>query len=272
MSNNFGLTTFESDGKLGQLDNALKAISNGDTSLGIVAKNGVVIATEKKAHSPLVDDDDWKKLFTVSSHIGFAYSGIGADAALLSRRARKQAEIYRLQHDELIPVTQASKKLGEVTQDFTQRGGVRPFGVALLIAGWDKHAGCQLYQVDPSGAWWAWKASAIGKNYINAKQFLEKRYQPNMELEDAIHVALLTLKEGFDGDVTNKNIEVGIVREIKGVPDESIIHKKDEENKNLENSNVTHPNRPIQPPSLHTKYEFVILTPRELQDYLDQIA
>jgi len=69
-----------------------------------------------------------------------------------------------------------------------------------------------------------------------------------------------------------KNIEVGIVREIKGVPDESIIHKKDEENKNLENSNVTHPNRPIQPPSLHTKYEFVILTPRELQDYLDQIA
>lgn len=272
MSNNFGLTTFESDGKLGQLDNSLKAVSNGDTSLGIVARNGVVIATEKKPHSPLVDEEEWNKIFPIASHLGFTYSGIGADASLLARRARKQSEVYRLQHDELIPITQASKKLGEVTQDFTQRGGVRPFGVALLVAGWDKHFGCQLYQVDPSGAWWAWKASAIGKNYVNAKQFLEKRYQPNMELEDAIHVALLTLKEGFDGDVTSKNIQVGVVREIKGMIDESKLHNEDVENNNLEKSDVKHPSRPIQPPSLYSKYEFVILSPRELQDYLDQIA
>jgi len=268
MSNNFGLTTFESDGKLGQLDNSLKAVSNGDTSLGIRAKNGVVIATEKKPHSPLVDDDDWNKLFKISTHIGFAYSGIGADASLLARKARKQAETYRVQHDELIPITQAARKLGEVTQDYTQRGGVRPFGVALLVAGWDKHNGCQLYQVDPSGAWWAWKASAIGKNYINAKQFLEKRYQPDIELEDAIHVALLTLKEGFDGDITSKNIEVAVVREIKDK--KKIV--KDVENPFLEKGDFQHPTRPIQPPSMHTDYEFVILSPKELQDYLDQIA
>jgi 20S proteasome alpha/beta subunit len=53
--------------------------------------------------------------------------------------------------------------------------GVRPYGVSLLVAGWDDHRGPSLYQVDPSGSFWAWKASAIGKNMINAKTFLEKR-------------------------------------------------------------------------------------------------
>jgi len=235
---NFGLTTFDSSGKLTQLTNSLKAVSNGDTSLGIVAKNGVVIATEKKPHSPLIDDEDWDKVFQISEHIGCVYSGIGADARLLARRARKQAEIYKTQYNELIPTTQCSKILGGIAQDFTQSGGVRPFGVSLLIAGHDKQRGCQLYQVDPSGAWWAWKASAIGKNFVNAKQFLEKRYTDDLGLEDAIHIALLTLKEGFDGDLTSKNIQVGVVRE---------------------NANTK-------------KWEFVILKPAELQDYLSQVA
>lgn len=53
--------------------------------------------------------------------------------------------------------------------------GVRPYGVSLLVSGWDKVRGPTLYQVDPSGSYWAWKASAIGKNMANAKTFLEKR-------------------------------------------------------------------------------------------------
>lgn len=56
-----------------------------------------------------------------------------------------------------------------------EQGGVRPFGVSLLMAGHDTH-GPQLYQIDPSGSYFAWKASAIGKNMTNAKTFLEKRY------------------------------------------------------------------------------------------------
>jgi len=80
----------------------------------------------------------------------------------------------------------------------------------LLIAGYDDD-GPQLYQADPSGSYWAWKASAIGKNSTQAKTFLEKRYHAEMELEDAIHTAILTLKEGFEGAVTEENIEIGVV-------------------------------------------------------------
>lgn len=92
-------------------------------------------------------------------------------------------------------MSQLTREIASTMQEFTQSGGVRPFGVSMLVAGYDED-GPQLYQVDPSGSYWAWKASAIGKNSVNAKTFLEKRYDPTMELEDAIHTAILTLKEG----------------------------------------------------------------------------
>jgi 20S proteasome subunit alpha 2 len=79
--------------------------------------------------------------------------------------------------------------------------------VSLLLAGYDDN-GPQLYQVDPSGTYFAWKASAIGKNMVNAKTFLEKRYSEDVEVEDAVHTALLTLKESFEGEMTGHNIEV----------------------------------------------------------------
>uniref|UniRef100_A0A670JKD3 Proteasome 20S subunit alpha 2 n=1 Tax=Podarcis muralis TaxID=64176 RepID=A0A670JKD3_PODMU len=90
--------------------------------------------------------------------------------------------------------------------------GVRPFGVSLLICGWNEGRP-YLFQSDPSGAYFAWKATAMGKNYVNGKTFLEKRYNEDLELEDAIHTAILTLKESFEGQMTEDNIEVGICNE-----------------------------------------------------------
>ena len=91
-------------------------------------------------------------------------------------------------------------------------GGVRPFGVSLLLAGYDKD-GPHLYQIDPSGSYFGWKATVIGKNMVTMKNFLEKRYTDEMEIEDAIHCAILTLREGYEQQMTEKNIEIGIVKE-----------------------------------------------------------
>jgi len=104
------------------------------------------------------------------------------------------------------------KETAGVMQEYTQRGGVRPFGVSLLVAGLDSDGTPALYQVDPSGAYFGWKATAIGKNYISAKNFLEKRWTADLELEDAIHTALLTLREGFEGEMTSTNIQVAVVK------------------------------------------------------------
>jgi 20S proteasome subunit alpha 2 len=127
------------------------------------------------------------------------------------RKARKSAQSYHLEYKEPKPITQLVKSTASVMQEYTQSGGVRPFGVSLLVAGLDADNTPRLYQVDPSGAYFGWKATAIGKNYVNAKNFLEKRYQDDMELEDAIHTALLTLREGFEGEMNGGNIEVGVV-------------------------------------------------------------
>jgi len=105
-----------------------------------------------------------------------------------------------------------AREIAAVMQEFTQSGGVRPFGVSLLVCGVD-HDGPQLYQIDPSGSFWAWKAAAIGKNATNAKTFLEKRFNSEMELEDAINTAILTLKEGFEGAINEDNIEISVVGE-----------------------------------------------------------
>ncbi|KDD75154.1 proteasome subunit protein [Helicosporidium sp. ATCC 50920] len=210
----FSLTTFSPNGKLVQIEYALNAASAGATSLGIKAANGVVIATEKKLPSTLVDDSTVQKIALLTPNMGMAYSGMGPDSRVLVRKARKAGQAYWQQYHEQIPVAQLVREVAAVMQEFTQSGGVRPFGVSLLLAGFDEN-GPQLYQVDPSGSYFAWKASAIGKNMTNAKTFLEKRFMEDMELDDAIHTALLTLKEGFEGELTGDNIEVGIVGEDK---------------------------------------------------------
>ncbi|GFH22338.1 20S proteasome alpha subunit B [Haematococcus lacustris] len=206
----FSLTTFSPSGKLVQIEYALKAVSGGATSLGIVASDGVVIATEKKLPSPLVDEGTVKKMMMLTPNIGVVYSGMGPDYRVLVRKARKTAQSYHMLYREHIPVAQLVRETATVMQEFTQSGGVRPFGVSLMLAGFDDN-GPQLYQIDPSGSYFAWKASAIGKNMVNAKAFLEKRYSDEVGLEDAIHTALLTLKEGFEGQVSGSNIEVGII-------------------------------------------------------------
>ena len=174
------------------------------------AKNGVVIATEKKLPSVLIDETSMQKILTLTPNIAVVYSGMGPDFRVLCRKGRKAAQQYYRVYREVIPVTMLVRELAAVMQEFTQRGGVRPFGISLLLAGYD-HNGPQLFQIDPSGSYFAWKASAVGKHMVNAKTFLEKRYNDDLELEDAVHTALLTLKEGFEGAMDHTNIELGIV-------------------------------------------------------------
>ncbi|ETN77663.1 SGS domain protein [Necator americanus] len=201
----FSLTTFSPSGKLMQIEYALNAVKNGQPSVGLRAKDGVVLSTENIA-SVLFEDQP--KIEKISQHIGCVYSGMGPDFRILVKRARKIAMEYELMYGEEIPTTQLVTQIAAVMQEYTQSGGVRPFGVSLLIAGWDKTPGRPLlFQSDPSGAYFAWKATALGKNDVNAKTFLEKRYSEALELDDGIHTALLTLRESFDVGMTEDNVE-----------------------------------------------------------------
>ncbi|CAJ0562149.1 unnamed protein product, partial [Mesorhabditis spiculigera] len=206
----FSLTTFSPSGKLMQIEYALNAVKNGQPSVGLRAADGVVLATENVG-SLLFEDQP--KIEKLSNHIGLVYSGMAPDFRLLVKKGRKIAMEYEMAYGEEIPTVQLVTKLAAVMQEYTQSGGVRPFGVSLLVAGWDKEPGNGrplLFQCDPSGAYFAWKATALGKNDVNAKTFLEKRFNEQLELEDGVHTALLTLRESFDVGMNEDNVEVAI--------------------------------------------------------------
>ncbi|EAN77461.1 proteasome alpha 2 subunit, putative [Trypanosoma equiperdum] len=208
----YGLTTFSPSGRLVQIEYATTAASKGTTALGVKATDGVVIAAEKKTTSPLADSLTLHKVFALDDHVGCTYSGIGPDCRVLVDAARRACQRYRLTYHEPMPISQLVRQISFLFQEFTQSGGVRPFGCSLLVAGADSR-GNHLYQLDPSGTFWTWKATSIGKGSPDARTFLEKRYTNEMEIEDAVHTALLTLKEGFDGRMTAENTQVGRVVE-----------------------------------------------------------
>ncbi|KAG5513904.1 hypothetical protein PMAC_000526 [Pneumocystis sp. 'macacae'] len=195
----FSLTTFSPSGKLVQIEYALAAVNKGVTSIGIKARNGIVLVTEKKSSSLLVEQDTIDKISSITPSI--------------VDKARKVAHTnYKLIYHEYPPTRILVQEVAKIMQEATQSGGIRPFGVSILVAGWDEYNGPSLYQIDPSGTYFPWKATAIGKFATSAKTFLEKRYNDQLELEDAIHIALLTLKEGFEGELSENTIEIGIVR------------------------------------------------------------
>ncbi|RKU44710.1 Proteasome subunit alpha type-2 [Coniochaeta pulveracea] len=246
----FSLTTFSPSGKLVQIEYALNAVNQGVTAIGIKATNGIVLATEKKSSSPLADPSSLEKISLVTPNIGMVYAGMGPDYRVLVDRARKVSHTnYKRIYNEYPPTRILVQDIARVMQEATQSGGVRPYGVSLLVAGWDEgilpeeeedaskeksaevemaeageekkkpngktggilKGGPMLYQVDPSGSYFPWKATAIGKAATNAKTFLEKRYTDELELEDAIHIALLSLKDNIEGEMNGDTIEIGIV-------------------------------------------------------------
>ena len=192
----------------------------GKVSLGICASNGVVLATHKGT-PPLADSTNYHKISEVTESSGVVYAGMGPDYRVLLNSARKRSQVYYRKFQDEIPTEQLTKQVAQVMQEFTQQGGVRPFGVSLLIAGFD-HKGPQLYQADPSGAYFQWKATAIGKGYANVRAFLEKNFrdgEEDFEVQDAVDLAIRALQSELEGQMTEHNIEVGVVeRGEKGKP------------------------------------------------------
>jgi len=117
----FSLTTFSPSGKLVQIEYALNAVAAGATSLGISATDGVVIATEKKLPSILVDEATVQKIAMLTPNIGVVYSGMGPDYRVLVRKARKTAQAYHRLYNEHIPVAQLVRETAAVMQEFTRK-------------------------------------------------------------------------------------------------------------------------------------------------------
>lgn len=132
------------------------------------------------------------------SNILAGLAGITSDANSLVNFARNSAQRHLFTYDEDIPVEMLVQRLCDMKQGYTQYGGLRPFGVALLYVGWDPLHGFQLYQSDPSGNYSGWKATCIGANHSSAASLLKQDYKDDITLEGAKELCLKTIAKTMD--------------------------------------------------------------------------
>ena len=218
------ITVFSPDGRLFQVEYAREAVKRGTTSIGVKSSEGIVLAVDKRTTSKLVEASSIEKIFKIDEHIGAATSGLVADARALVERARVEAQINKITYSEPIRVTSLSKKLCDMLQLYTQNGGVRPFGSALIIGG-VYNGKCKLFETDPSGALIEYKATAIGSGRSAAMEIFEEKYEDDLTLDGAIALALTAISQATDHETTSNNVEIAVIK----IEDEKYVKLSQEE-------------------------------------------
>lgn len=229
MSYDRAITVFSPDGHLLQVEYSMEAVRRGSTVVGVQGKDCVVLAVEKRAIAKLQDSRTIRKIVSIDEKTVLAFAGLTADARVLVNKVRIEAQSYRLTMEDAPSVDYMARYLAKVQQQYTQQGGVRPFGIATLITG----VGCvnpnnsgeeksedddddmvnkpYLYQTDPAGTHSRWKAQVIGgRNAKSLREFLEKQYQEDMTEEACVRLAIQALLEVVDSGA--KTMEICVVR------------------------------------------------------------
>ncbi|GGL23883.1 proteasome endopeptidase complex,subunit alpha [Halarchaeum grantii] len=205
-----GITIFSPDGRLYQVEYAREAVKRGSASIGIRAKDGVVLVVDKRIRSPLMEETSVEKIHKADNHIGIASAGHVADARQLIDFARRDAQVNRVRYNEPIGVESLTKDITDHIQQYTQVGGARPFGVALLIGGIE-NGEPRLYETDPSGTPNEWKALAIGSGRDDIQQYLEDNFSTELALDEAVGIALSGLGQVHEEGLTPEGIGVATV-------------------------------------------------------------
>lgn len=198
---------FSPDGRIFAAEYAKKAVEQGATSIGILVEEGVILLAEKKLQ-PLQEPDSVEKISKIDEHVGVATSGLMADARKLIAEARVKAQSYWLTFEEPVPAEVLAEHICDIKAQFTQGGGARPYGVAMMFGSVDHDGSPRLYVTDPVGTYWGFLASIIGRGATSAGEVLEKKYNRKMSLNDAIELAIDSLREASDKNLTADTIEI----------------------------------------------------------------
>ena len=190
-----GTTIFSPDGRLYQVEYAREAVGQGAPVVGVRGEDSVVLAAHAPDRSPLAADGDTEKVAGVDDHVAVAGAGHAADTRQLVDLARRRAQQERVRYGERVPVAELATVVADHLQEYTQTGGARPYGTALLVAGHDGAPG--LVEIDPSGATRSCRADAVGSGASEAIERFEEGYGPALSDGDALALAL----DGLDAAV-----------------------------------------------------------------------
>lgn len=199
------LTTFSPDGRLFQVEYAYEAVRKGTPILGIRATDGVVLTAALRKR-PLQEPNHNDKLFVIDDTIAAAIAGLSGDARILIGLARQLAQIHQLTFGEPVSVGKLSKDISDHIQRYTQQGGTRPFGVSMLFIGIDSSP--QLYLTTPIGAFWSYKAHAVGVGATEMNDILERDYSSSISVDEALRMAVRIQKEVASTPLTPEELVI----------------------------------------------------------------
>lgn len=210
--------TYSPTGRLFQVEYALEAIKQGSAAVGLTSKDYVVLVALKRNAEELGSYQ--KKIIKIDDHMGVALAGLAPDARVLSNFLRKQAMQCKMIFNRPIQTQKAALTIADKAQENTQSYGSRPYGVGLLIAGYDE-TGAHLLEFQPSGSVLEYFGAAIGARSQAARTYLERNLDDIREsdsIEKLIVHGLYALRDTLSQDVelTFKNTSVAVVG--KGQP------------------------------------------------------
>ncbi len=226
------MNTFSSQGRLFQVEYAMKAVEDGWTTVGIQTKDGVILAAEKKIQNKLQIPSSIEKVSKIDDTVICTYSGLLSDARALIEHARVEAANHWFTFNEHMPVESISLSICDVALSFAdkdkkdkKRKVARPFGVALLLAGIDRNGQARLFRNDPSGNYTRYKACSIGAGGENGMNTLQENFREDLNLEQGILLAGKVIKENMEQKINKDNIEISYIRSdekriVKLTPDQ----------------------------------------------------
>lgn len=218
---------FSPDGLLLQVEYAEKAVKLGTTILSITTKKGIVFIGDRKIKSKLLVKDSFKKIFEIDNHLAVAGAGVMSDGRRLIEQSQVFAQEHKVKYQNPIDILSLVKDVANIQQYYSQSGGLRPFGVALLIAGIENNAPI-LYQTTPSGIYMRFLARSVGSASDKINAGLEKEYKENMSNKDAIKLGLKLFKETLEEEYDVTRFDIGYLS-----MDEKLIRLTSEEIKKL---------------------------------------
>ena len=204
------ITMFSPDGRLLQVEYAKKTVRQGSTAIGMVCSDGVLLVADKRVVDSLVVPDSVEKIWQIDEHIGASASGILSDARVLIDRAQLKAQQHKVTYDSEIDTLTIVRDMCDLKQICTQSGGLRPFGVAVLVAGIDDHTP-KLFETDPIGIYFQYKATAIGEGEIEVEEILHNEYKPSLTIEEGFKLSLKALKRVLGENFNVERIDAAYI-------------------------------------------------------------
>ncbi len=208
-------TMFSPDGHILQVEYAEKTVRLGAASIGIRTNEGVIIIADKGQKDNLIVPDSAEKIYEIDEHIMASAAGIISDARILINQTRLIAQQHRVTYDSPIDVESIIREISDVKQQYTQHPGVRPFGVALMIAGKNGDES-KLYTSDITGNYFEYNAVAIGENDEKIKEELRKNYKKEMTIKEAIKLGLDIFKKVLDNNFDIQRFNIGYIDNKEG--------------------------------------------------------